>query len=316
MTKKNSILLFVLAFQFVLVVWLSWQNSQSYTAQNKGFALFNEVDVLTASEIDIISENGEGASLILQKTANQWVLPNSVKVEMSKVSDLLNKLALIGRSWPVATSAESQQRFEVSNDVYQRKVTLDIAARKYTFFMGTSPGYRQVHVRADGSENVYALRLNSFDFSVDKSDWFARDQLQIKEKITAIKAGDYAFSLDDNGTWSVQNIQAYSETDSGSTATANNLINAQRGSEIANHLSNLILSGISDNKTINNPTERLRISTDKGQEITYLLLQQENEYFIQQQGQSVVFTLNADSYNNLLPILLPIVKEEKEESNK
>lgn len=293
MNKKDIILVTILACQVMAALGLVWQNNAT-VQQDKGFALFKDIDVLSAAQIEIVTGEANSPPLVLKKKSNQWILPSAAKADNNKVTELLNKLIGIKPSWPVATTEESQKRFEVAKDKFQRKVSLDIAGREYLFFVGTSPGYRHVHVRAKNTQNIYAVALNTFDFSAKTEDWLDKNQLDIKDKITAIEVSGYHFTLDDK-TWQLNKSTHFAEAE-----TTTNTVSADRAASISDTLKALSVIGVSALKNIDKPTEKITINTEK-QQTTYLLLSQENNRYIQKQGESIVYSISKATYNNLLP---------------
>ena len=303
MNKKNLILLAVLGVQIALVGVLMLQNSHFAKNDKKGFRLADNADASLSKEINIVNGDDAKTSLLLLKENGRWLLPQAIKANNAKIVETLNKITNIKPSWAVATSKDSHQRFEVAADKFQRKVTLTIGDKKHTFFMGTSPGYRQVHVRLEGSDDVYAVQLNTFEFSAQKDDWLDKEQLQIKEKIVAIKSTAYDFKL--NGEqWELVKVgNEPSDTDNTASETTQTVeVTADRAKEIANELKILKLISISDIKNIEQATEQLVITTDKQQKMTYLLyVNDDGLKHLQKQGDTVVYGITQDTYNRLLP---------------
>src|SRR5690606_9433221 len=79
-----------------------------------------------------------------------------------KVNGLLGNLEDLNTRWPVVDSASGRERFEVTEANYQRRLALYQGDKLLgSYYFGTSPGFRQTHVRRDGENDVYAVSFNN-----------------------------------------------------------------------------------------------------------------------------------------------------------
>jgi hypothetical protein len=305
MNKKNLILWVVLGLQVVLASVFVFQESGLSKKDKGGFVFANNADVTLADEITIVSLDQKDKPLTLKKEGNQWNISELIKASNSKVTEALNKIRDIKPSWAVATTKESHKRFEVSKEKFQRQITLAIDGEKYTFFLGTSPGYRQAHARMAGSDNVYAVQLNVFEFSTAQDDWLDTEQLQIKEEITSIQVTDYEFTLTD-GKWAVNDLKGSNSSQNqetpSTTSTQTKQVVAERANDIADALKNLQLISVSERTNIDKPSEKLVIKTKKSEIVLLLLATDEGYKQIQRKGDSIVYGVTQDTYNSLLPV--------------
>jgi len=85
------------------------------------------------------------------------------------------------------------ERFEVNQDVYQRRVTLiadgEILA---DLFLGTSPSYRKTYARHVSGGPVYAISFSNYEAGTKKSDWVDKSLLQPDGEIVSITRGSEA----------------------------------------------------------------------------------------------------------------------------
>ncbi len=158
----------------------------------------------------------------LDKTANRWQLSqSSLPVDNEKITALLDKLAALRLTWPVANTSSSHERFEVSEEKFQRKLSLyEDDKLQAEFYLGSSPGFKKVHLRRAGDNQVYSVALSASDASTQVDDWLNKSLLGTKN-LTNIKGSDYELQKQGEN-WSLQN-----DTDTAlDAAKVNALVNA------------------------------------------------------------------------------------------
>lgn len=136
------------------------------------------------------------------KVEDAWQLADGKPADGTKVTDVLNKLASVSSGWPIATSASTAERFEVTEAKFQKHLTLtvddDVVADAY---FGTSPSYRRVHVSdADGGP-VYAIEFSNYELGTDNASWLDKNLLRPEgamQKLT--HEGEYTLTYADD-TW-------------------------------------------------------------------------------------------------------------------
>lgn len=107
-----------------------------------------------------------------------WRLESGLPADDDKVNDLLDKLAELAAPWPVATSADSAERFAVTEDNHQRRLVLEDAEDVVAdVFLGTSPGYRRVHARVAGEDEVYSIDFSNYEAPTDADQWLDKGLL-------------------------------------------------------------------------------------------------------------------------------------------
>ncbi|WP_144393620.1 DUF4340 domain-containing protein [Pleionea sediminis] len=184
----------LLIVQAIVVLSLLWGE------QSKGDSFQVEPLLKVSKEsIDkLVITDGE-ASVTLKKVDDHWVLPEwkSLPANDNKLSVALNKLASLKTDWPVTTTNHSHERFKVTEEVYQRRLELYSGDEKVgDLFLGSSPGFKKVHVRPGNRDEVYALPLNSYEFPSDKKQWLDKSLLALKG-VTSLKIKD--IKLQQNG---------------------------------------------------------------------------------------------------------------------
>ena len=165
-----------------------------------------------------------------------------------KVTTLLDKLAGLQAPWPVATSADVAQRFEVAEDNYQRLVSLrqgdEILAQAY---LGTSPGYQRVHARAAGQDDVYSVQLSNYELGLEIDAWLDKAVMAIDETVTRV---DYVPSA-----VSAQLLEQVIGEDGAAIWQINGeSADATKAETYVNRFGNLRVLGLADDKLVSQAT--------------------------------------------------------------
>ncbi len=123
-------------------------------------------------------------SVMLKKREDKWLLPDSVDFPANgdSVEQLLKKLVDMKKGWPVATTSAAIQRFKVAEEQFERKLTLFSGDEAVTqLYVGTSPGFRKVHVRPEDEERVFAVEFNTWETNAKADDWIDKAILKLDE---------------------------------------------------------------------------------------------------------------------------------------
>ncbi|MHA7815953.1 MAG: hypothetical protein ACX93N_05720 [Pseudohaliea sp.] len=119
--------------------------------------------------------DSEGASARLVRADDGWTLAASaLPVAPGRVATLLGALEA-NPGWPVAQSRSARERFAVAEETFERRLEfLEGDTVLATVFLGSAPGFRQVHARAADSEAIYSIAFNAYDAPADDSGWLDR----------------------------------------------------------------------------------------------------------------------------------------------
>ena len=199
MNRLNQILIVALAVQLVIAGGIYFGGNSIATDQIQTALL--DTDPAQVNRITIISEDGKQA--VLSKTDDRWQLPeyHQLPANESKVQQALAALTSNNRGWPVATTDSGRERFKVLDDKFHKKIILAGAEESLkTLYLGTSPGYRQVHTRLAGEDEVYAVKLNGYELSPQSDAWLDKTLLQTKGEITSLQGPDFNLQKTD-GVW-------------------------------------------------------------------------------------------------------------------
>lgn len=119
----------------------------------------------------------------LVKKNGKWVLPAQfdAPANAAKVDEILEKFATVKRGLPIATSKAALKRFKVTDEEFERRVTLAQGDKELgKVYLGTSSGVRKSDARTAKDEAVYAVDLPTYDLSTQTRDWFNGDLLERK----------------------------------------------------------------------------------------------------------------------------------------
>jgi hypothetical protein len=173
-------------------------------AQSGGVAVPAPFLDFDAASIDAISIANEEGAVSLVRAGDEWQLAEGLPADAEKVDKVLDKLADAAGGWPVGSRGATAERFEVTEDSHQRRVTLKAGEEVVAdIYLGTSPGYRKTHARhVDGDDDIYAITFANYEAGVQASDWLDRGLLRPEGELAAIgRAGEFSLSRDADGSW-------------------------------------------------------------------------------------------------------------------
>lgn len=180
MQKTITAAAVLLLVQVALVVVMNMGKSDL-----AGFEAGESFLSMAAGEVDTleISDEGKG-NLILKKEGESWSIQSyyAAPAPAGKVEGLVEKIAGLKQGLAVATSESAYKRFKVATADFERHVVLKKGEQSLgDFYVGTSPGFKQVHARKQGAKEVISLALSSFELDTDPENWLDKDLLQLPE---------------------------------------------------------------------------------------------------------------------------------------
>lgn len=219
MNRLNQILVGVLVLQMVVAGIVLWPRP---TASGAGESLFPGVEAGRIVGLTITS--ADGSTIRLARAGDGWALPEAdgYPVEEGKVPPLLDKLAGLTTARLVTQTSGSHERLGVAEDSYERLVEFELDdGSRHRLYVGTSPSFGAVHIRADGQDEVYlATNLSTSDVGVQATDWTGRNYLTVpRDEVVALtlenKNGRFEFTKEGDA-WTMQGLAA-GETLDGTT---------------------------------------------------------------------------------------------------
>ena len=207
MKKLIPILTAILAVQILLAIILF-----SYQGDTGAFHSEQALLGLNNDAFDSITiEQKDKPALTLKKGKDFWLLPSYFKmpVDIAKVDNFSGKLLTLKTGWPVASTGEAAERFQVNNDKFERKIKFEKDGKPVlTLYLGTSPGFKKIHARVDGQNDIQMIDFAAFEASVTPEDWMKQDLLKIdSERLSQVKAKDFTL-VKVGQDWTVEGLQA------------------------------------------------------------------------------------------------------------
>jgi hypothetical protein len=131
--------------------------------------------------------DAEDQAVAIERDGETWQLEGGLPADAAKVDEVLERLAGLDAPFPVATSAAARERFEVTEDDHQRHVVLSAGGETVAeVYLGTSPGYQQVHARRAGDGDVFAVGLSNFQVPAAPDQWLDKTLLQARGEVQAV----------------------------------------------------------------------------------------------------------------------------------
>lgn len=168
MNGLNKILSGLLLLQVVVLLGMRVGSEDSLRVRS--LTVLEGYDAAEVEQIAIWGAPKEGSgpsqeSVVLEKTNGKWTIggTDGYPADEAKVEELLETLGTLRSRTVVVESDVYHDKLEVSPEKYQRKVTVTQGGKPTTFFVGSSPSFKNVHVRLDGSDQV--LLVNEFGAS-------------------------------------------------------------------------------------------------------------------------------------------------------
>ena len=198
--KRLAVLVALLAVQLVVVA-LVWGLSLGPTGGESSdpFLAFEASDV---SKVEIHDSENQ---VQITKQEGEWKLEMGLPADASRVNQMLEKLGKAAGGWPVATSASTAERFEVTQDKFQRHVVLHDEDRLVAdIFLGTSPGYRKTHARRSDGGPVYSIEFSNYEANAESSHWLDKQLLRPTGEVVSIEQEDQYQLTKGEGGWTSQ----------------------------------------------------------------------------------------------------------------
>ncbi len=207
MNTRLGLLGGLLAVQAVIVAALLAVGSTGRGEAAEGLLPF---DPAQAVSLNIATDDEEVA---LSRGDDGWNLGGGLPADDGKVGEVLEKLAKASAAWPVATSTATAERFEVTEDSFQRRLTIGSEdGETATLFLGSSPGYRRVHARAAGADEVYSIDFSNYEAPADPGQWLDRTLLRPDGEVAAVSRDEgWRLTSGEEGEWLVDGAVADEE---------------------------------------------------------------------------------------------------------
>lgn len=303
----TKLLVSLLALQIVVAGAIFYSNQQK-----SDFDTEKSLLGLTAADVEKIVIEGEDSSAVLQKSGDAWVLPElqSLPVSQSKIDEILDKLETTKSGWPVASSGSSQTRLEVDEETFQRKISLGlVGGNEKQLLMGTSPGYRSIHARVEGQDDIYNVKLAKFDFPDSNDDWFDRNLLELKD-FNRIKSNDVEIEKTES-EWKLVEGPLKVEQEQ--------RIDSDKIKKITDLFADLSVIGVAEDAPSIEDSVDVTVTKDQAS-WTYQFFSDDENKYVRRSDRDTIFVISKNSYDtasqvnfeNLVVENQPLVEEAEE----
>ncbi|MFH1130661.1 MAG: DUF4340 domain-containing protein [Pseudomonadota bacterium] len=212
-TKLNRILVVLLVCQVGILIAMRL----SCTDHDKQIAkkIFADLQADQITKIDI--EDNEKKKIVLSKTDQGWVLSSSgdYPLRKDKAADFLAKLPALTATQPVSSKVAHHRALEVADADFQRRVSLTKKdGSSIQFYLGSSPGIKNVHLRLDKEDHVYLVNgLSSWDLGMTPSSWVDTEYFKVdREKLISLTLqnsnGEIQLTKGKEGKWEISGLSS------------------------------------------------------------------------------------------------------------
>jgi hypothetical protein len=205
MKKMTVILSAVLLVQVILAAILFSQDQEMGAFQSNEKLLGLEL-----ANLDQITIETKDKKISLKKQQGKWILPEhfNAPADSKKIRNLADKLFALLVSWPVATSEVSAPRFKVTEDQFVRKISFAKSGKNLkTLYLGSSPGFKKIHARVDGQNDIYSIEFAAYETPVNVDDWVDKNLLVIDvDSLNKVVSDKFSLSRDGD-SWQVDNLK-------------------------------------------------------------------------------------------------------------
>ena len=167
--------------QLIIVALVLWNQNRAESAAAK----LLDID---AKAVDRIVIADASSKIELIRKDNAWAVADA-PADATKANKLVNDFAGFESAWPVATTATSAERFEVTEEKFQRRITFHAGDKVAgDVLLGTSPGFQRVHARKVDADSIYAVKFSNFQASTKVEDWVDKALLAADGAVTSVGA--------------------------------------------------------------------------------------------------------------------------------
>ena len=291
MNKKIIVLTAVLILQFILAGVMLFDSDDA--GNNNPSKLLVEVDFKKLAGITITE--GEN-TLSLTNTNNRWQLKNfpALKVIENKIELLTKTLPNKRISWPITTSSNSHQRFKVTTNNFEKKITFfNTEGSEQSLLFGSAPSFKQLYVRNLSSDDVYTIEFSAHQITSLVDDWVDKSLLSLA-RVNKISQSE--LNLEKNE--SVWQLPAPASLDE------KQKLDQTAISDFVEQFSNLTVSGIAETPPNSTNKNSLTVQTDQNTSYLYSFAADDEDYFINRDDIAQWFKLSKSTYEKLTNVSL------------
>ncbi len=219
--------------------------------------------------------DSEGKNVILKKDKHGWSIPAyfSAPVDQTKLTGLLGKLAEMKKGFVVATSTDAASRFKVDSGSFENHVFLQGVDKPLAdFYVGTSPTFRQVHARREGSDEIVTIPLSSFELESSPNKWLDTSLATIKDdELVGLSFDTFTLKKTNDG-WLLEGLKDNEKTNQKEIEA---LVTRARGLTVLDVLDPAKVSTLFDQ-----PVFRFTSVKKGGEKVEYLFAKGKDDFYV------------------------------------
>lgn len=210
MTKTQRILSALLVVQVILAVVVFWPRGAA--SAESGPLL---PDLAPEEVVSLTIEDNQGMRTQLLRQDGGWIVADTgdFPADGEKIEPILTKIAAIRSNRLVTRSSDSHRRLQVANDVFARRIELEMQdGTSQTLFIGSAPNPSGTHVRRSDQNATYLTgEIASWEVNAAKSGWIDASYISLnRDEITAItlqnESGTVQLEKGEDGAWTLPDL--------------------------------------------------------------------------------------------------------------
>ena len=193
MNTTNKILTGLLTLQVLILLGMGFGGGRSRLALSETIDLLPGVEVAKISTLEILGPSKNVAvqdKVKLERKADGWVVADSddFPAKKTEIEELLKTLVGLKSRNKVLSGRTYHEKLEVSDEAYRRKVILTVGSETKTLYIGSSPSFKNIHVRVDGDDAAYQVTgLAESDAGARAWNWVERKYHTVpKEEVWSV----------------------------------------------------------------------------------------------------------------------------------
>lgn len=183
MNRSNQIMAGLLALQAILLVAMSVGGEDRLAVESR--KLFADLAPESVSRIEIQGPPGDRQETVtLARAASGWAIADAddYPAKRDSVEDLLDTLAGLRSTTVVVTRDTYHEKLKVAEGDFNRRIRLTVDGEPVELFLGSSPSFKNTHVRRADSDDVYLVsNLALGDVAERPWNWVERAYVDIPE---------------------------------------------------------------------------------------------------------------------------------------
>ncbi len=241
---------------------------------------------------------GDKGNILMEKGKDGWILPDhfNAPVDGEKVKELIDKLAGIKQGFVVATTPDAAKRFKVDADSFEDHLVIKGADKTLAdFYVGTSPGFRQIHARRADNKGIVAIPLSTFELETKLDKWLDTSVGTIKDAdLVGLTIGDLNLKKEKEG-WKLEGVKEGEQVNQQEVDT---LVTKARGLAIED-----VFDPAKAAEKIKNPDFQFTATLKDGRKVDYLFAKEDKDSYVMKMSDHKpyfkVHNLLVDSVRNL-----------------